>query len=52
MTSPEKETFYSSLNMEDITEADYEHWKRVCKEFEIKKLGISMTCILKVIHCC
>ena len=25
--------------MEDITDADYMHAKRVCKEFEIKKLG-------------
>ena len=25
--------------MEDITDADYMHAKRVCKGFEIKKLG-------------
>ena len=25
--------------MEDITDADYGHAKRVCKDFEIKKLG-------------
>ena len=25
--------------MEDITKADYTHRKRVCKDFEIKKLG-------------
>ena len=25
--------------MEDITDADYEHAKRVCKEFEVKTLG-------------
>ena len=36
---PEKEVFYSHLNMEDITDADYEHKKRVCKDFEIKNLG-------------
>ena len=36
---PEKEDFYSHLNMEDITDADYGHTKRVCKDFEIKKLG-------------
>ena len=35
----EKEEFYSSLNMEDITDADYMHTKRVCKEFEIKHLS-------------
>ena len=36
---PEKIFFYSHLNMEDITDADYKHAKRVCKDFEIKKLG-------------
>ena len=35
---PEEEDFYSNLNMEDITDADYAHEKRVCKDFEIKKL--------------
>ena len=35
----EKEEFCSNLNMEDITDADYMHVKRVCKDFEIKKLG-------------
>ena len=35
----EKEEFYSHLNMEDITEADFAHVKRVCKNFEIKNLG-------------
>ena len=38
-TLPEKEEFYSNLNMEDITDADYMHAKRVCKDFEIKNLG-------------
>ena len=36
---PEKGDFYSHLNMEDITDADYTHAKRVCKDFEIKHLG-------------
>ena len=36
---PEKEDFYSHLNMEDITDADYAHTKRVCKDFAIKDLG-------------
>ena len=36
---PEKEDFYGHLNMEDITDADYAHAKRVCKNFEIKHLG-------------
>ena len=34
-----KKFFYSHLNMEDITDADYKHAKRVCKDFEIKQLG-------------
>ena len=37
-TFPEKGEFYSNLNMEDITDADYTHGKRVCKDFEIKKV--------------
>ena len=36
---PEKEDFYNHLNMEDITNGDYTHAKRVCKDFEIKNLG-------------
>ena len=36
---PEKEDFYSHLNMEDTTDADYVHPKRVCKDFEIKNVG-------------
>ena len=38
-TLREKEEFYSNLNIEDITVADYIHVKRVCKDFEIKNLG-------------
>ena len=38
-TLPEKDNFYSRLNMEDITDADYVHAKRVCKDFEITNLG-------------
>ena len=34
---PEKQEFYCNLNMEDITDADYMHAKRVCKDFEIKQ---------------
>ena len=36
---PEKEESYSHLNMEDITDADYVHAKRVCNNFRIKNLG-------------
>ena len=38
-TLPEKEEFYSNLNMEDITDANYMHAKRVSEGFEIKNLG-------------
>ena len=35
----EKEDFYSNLNMEDITDADYVHGEGVCKDFEMKNLA-------------
>ena len=35
----EKEEFYSNVNMEDTTDADYMHAKRLCKDFEIKHLS-------------
>ena len=38
-SSPEEEDFCSHLNMEEITDADYPHAKRVCKDLKIKKLG-------------
>ena len=34
---PEKEDFYSHLNMKDITDADYAHAK-ICKDFETRHL--------------
>ena len=35
---PEKEDCYCHLNMEDITDADYTHTKRVCEDFERENL--------------
>ena len=32
--TPEKEELYSNLNMEEITDTDDIHAKRVCKNFE------------------
>ena len=32
---PEKEDFYSNLNIEDSRDVDYAHAKRVSKDFEI-----------------
>ena len=49
-TLPEEEELYSNLNMEDITDADYIHLKRVFKDFEIKNLVNIMICVVKVIH--
>ena len=36
---PRKEDFYSRLNMEDITDADYVHAENVRTDFEITDLG-------------
>ena len=33
---PENKDFYNYLNMEDNTNADYTHKRRVCKDFEKK----------------
>ena len=38
-TIPPKEAFYSKLNVENITDNDYEHVKKVWETFEIKNLG-------------
>ena len=38
-TIPPKESFYSKLNLENITNKDYEHVKKVWNVFEIKKRG-------------
>ena len=35
---PEKQYFYSHLNIADNTDTDYAHAKRVCKGFEINNL--------------
>ena len=47
---PEKEEFYSNLNMRDTADADYIHGKRVFTDFEMKNEVNIMICILKVIH--
>ena len=36
---PEKEDFYSPVNIEDITDADYVYAKKVCIDFITKNLG-------------
>ena len=36
---PPKEAFYSKLNLEGISDANYEHVKKVWESFEIKNHG-------------
>ena len=36
---PDKEVFYSNLNVEDITDVDHRHAKRVFKNLSNKNLG-------------
>ena len=36
---PHKEAFYSELNLEDITDKDYEHVQKVWEVFGMKNLG-------------
>ena len=36
---PDKETFYSSLNMKNIDDFDYRHGNNVFKKFKLKSLG-------------
>ena len=36
---PNKESFYSSLNMENINDIDYRHGNNVFKKFKLKNLG-------------
>ena len=38
-TIPTKEAFYSKWNLENITDKDYDHVKKVWEAFEIKNLG-------------
>ena len=49
---PDKEAFYSELNLEDITDKDYEHAQKVWEVFEIKILASIMTYMFKAIHYC
>ena len=36
---PDKEAFYSSLNMDDVTDVDHRHAKRVFKNLSNKNIG-------------
>ena len=35
---PDKEAFYSNLNMEDITDTDYRHANKVFKKFKLRRI--------------
>ena len=49
---PNKEGFYSELNLEEIIDEDYEHVKKVLEVFEIKISVSIMTYMFKAIHYC
>ena len=36
---PDKESFYSNLHLENITDEDYKHAQKVWEVFKIKNLG-------------
>ena len=36
---PKKDKFHSKLNMSDVSDKDYDHARKVWKEFEIKNMG-------------
>ena len=36
---PDKEAFYSTLNMKDVTDVDYRHAKKIFKNFNNKNLS-------------
>ena len=40
LTLPEKKEFYSNINIEGITDLDYEHAKKVWKDLKLKILGV------------
>ena len=46
---PDKESFYSELNKEDITDEDYVHAQKVWKVFKIKKFVSITTYMFKAI---
>ena len=48
---PQKD-FYSHLNMEDITDADYARAEKVVKILKSNILDNMMVCMFKAIHYC
>ena len=39
LSLPDKESFYSNLNMENITDIDYRYAKNIFSKFNMKNLG-------------
>ena len=48
----EKENFYSHLDVENTTDADYTHGKRICEDFKINIQTNIMIFMFKAIHYC
>ena len=48
---PSKESFYSNLTLESISEIDYAHANNVFKKFNINNLGNIMIFMLELIRC-
>ena len=49
---PDKESFYSKLYLEDITDKDYAHAQKVFEELKLKKLGDYHDLYVKAVHYC
>ena len=49
---PEKDNFYSHLNMEDITDTDYTHARRSRRDLEMKIQENIKNYMFKAIHYC
>ena len=49
---PDKKAFYSSLNIEDITNVDHRNAKEYSKTLIIKIQVIIIICIFRLIHYC
>ena len=48
---PSKESFYSTLTIENISETDYRHANNVFKTFKLNNLMIITIYTFKVTHC-
>ena len=51
-TLPPKEAFYSTINLEDISDEDYAYAQKVWDVFEVRNCGKYHDFMFKVIHYC